>query len=136
MGWFGASPDASITNPHSEFPNSIAEFKCPHSKKELTPCEACKATKFYCYYDGGIHLKKNHHYYHQVKLQLFVGGDKYSWCDFCVFTSKGMEVERIWPDIEWCTKCVKEFDSLIVTMMLTYMLPEILSPVYKSSCVL
>ena len=100
MGWFGASPDASITNPHSEFPNSIAEFKCPHSKKELTPCEACKATKFYYYYDGGIHLKKNHHYYHQVKLQLFVGGDKYSWCDFCVFTSKGMEVERIWPDTE------------------------------------
>ena len=73
------------------------------------------ATKFYCYYDGGIHLKKNHHYYHQVQLQLFVGGNKYSWCDFCVFTSKGIEVERIWPDIEWCTNVLQ---NLIVTMML------------------
>ena len=42
MGWFGASPDACIIDPHSEFPNGIAEFKCPYSKKELTPREACK----------------------------------------------------------------------------------------------
>ena len=38
-GWFGASPDASVTDPHSEFPNGIAKFKCPYSKKELTPRE-------------------------------------------------------------------------------------------------
>ena len=132
MGWFGASPDACIIDPHSEFPNGIAEFKCPYSKKELTPRDACEDSKFYCYYDGGIHLKKNHHYYHQVQLQLFVGGDKYSWCDFCVFTSKGIEVERIWPDTEWCTKCVTELDSYYDA----YILPEILSPVYKPSCVL
>ena len=115
MRWFGASPDACVIDPHSEFPDGIAEFKCPYSKKELTPREACEDTKFYCYYDGGIHLKKDHHYYHQVQLQLLVGCDKYSWCDFCVFTSKGIEVERIWPDTEWCTKCVTE---LIVILML------------------
>ena len=132
MGWFGASPDASVTDPHSEFPNGIAEFKCPYSKKELTPRAACEDTKFYCYYDGGIHLKKNHHYYHQVQLQLFVGADKYSWCDFCVFTLKGMEVERIWPDMEWWTKCVTELDSYYDA----YMLPEILCPIHKPSHVL
>ena len=129
MGWFGASPDACVIDPHSEFPDGIAEFKCPYSKKELTPREACEDTKFCCYYDGGIHLKKDHHYYHQVQLQLFVGCDKYSWCDFCVFTSKGIEVERIWPDTEWCTKCVTELDSYYDA----YMLPEIVSPVFKPS---
>ena len=132
MGWFGATPDAFVTDPHSTFPNGIAEFKCPYTKKDLAPREACEDTKFYCYYDEGIHLKKDHHYYHQVQLQLFVGGDKYSWCDFCVFTSKGIEVEWIWPDLEWCTKCVTELDSYYDA----YMLPEILSPVYKPSYVL
>ena len=101
-------------------------------EKELTPREACEDTKFYYYYDGGIHLKKNHHYYHQVQLQLFVGADKYSWCDFCVFTLKGMEVERIWPDMEWWTKCVTELDSYYDA----YMLPEILCPIHKPSHVL
>jgi len=49
-----------------------------------------------------------------------------------VFTSKGIEVERIWPDLEWCTKCVTELDGYYDA----YMLPEILSPVYKLSYVL
>ena len=34
MGWFGASPDASVTDSHLEFPNGITEFKCSYSKKE------------------------------------------------------------------------------------------------------
>ena len=72
MGWFGASPDVNVTDSHSEFPSGIAEFKCPYSKKELTPREACEDTKFYCYYDGGIHLKKKHRYCHEVQFQLFM----------------------------------------------------------------
>ena len=40
MGWFGASPDACITYPHSEFPNGIAElyhvmFSCSRGKAFL-----------------------------------------------------------------------------------------------------
>ena len=35
MGWLGASLDAHITDPQSDFPNDIAEFKCPFSKKEV-----------------------------------------------------------------------------------------------------
>ena len=49
-----------------------------------------------------------------------------------MFTPKGIEVERIWPDTEWYTKCVTELDSYYDA----YMLPEILTPVYKPSCVL
>ena len=76
MGWLGASPDARVTDPHCDFPDGIAEFKCPFSKKEVTPREACDDPNFYCYYDSGFHLKKFHHYYQQVQLQLFVGIDK------------------------------------------------------------
>ena len=67
----------------------LAEFKCPLSKKEVTPREACDDPNFY---DNGLHLKKSHkykYYYHQVQLQLFVGIDKYDWCDYCVYTPNG-----------------------------------------------
>ena len=46
MGWFGASPDALVTDPDSELPQGIAEFKCPYSKRELTPQEACRDPTF------------------------------------------------------------------------------------------
>ena len=50
MGWLGASPgDARIIDPHSNLPNGIAEFKCPFSKKEVTPREACDDPNFYCF---------------------------------------------------------------------------------------
>ena len=132
MGWLGASLDARVTDPHSDFPDGIAEFKCPFSKKEMTPHEACDDTNFYCYYDRRLHLKKSHHYYHQVQLQLFVGIDQYDWCDFCVYTPKGLEVERIWLDIEWSEKCITELDSYYEA----YVLPEILCPSYKPSYIL
>jgi len=56
MGWFGASPDTLITDPHSSFPNGTAEFKCPHSKRDMTPHDACQDSSFYCSFDGNLHL--------------------------------------------------------------------------------
>ena len=132
MGWFGASPDARVRDPHSDFPDGIAEFKCPYAKREMTPREACQDPNFYCFYDDGLHLKHSHHYYHQVQFQLFVGMDLYDWCDFCVYTPKGTEVERIWLDTEWYEKSIAELDSYYDA----HILPEILSPLHKPSYVL
>ena len=77
MGWLGASPDARVTDPHIDFPDGIAEFKCPFSKKQVTPRKACDDPNFYCYNESGLHLKKSHNYYHQVQLQLFIIIDQY-----------------------------------------------------------
>ena len=49
LGWLGASPDAFVTDPHSCLPDGIAEFKCPYSKREMTPIDACQDPKFYCF---------------------------------------------------------------------------------------
>ena len=38
-------------------------------------------------------MKIDHHYYHQVQLQMYVCS--YIWCDFCLYTTKGIEVQRI-----------------------------------------
>ena len=94
-------------------------------KKEVTPREACDDPNFYCFYDNGLHLKKSHQYYHQVQLQLFVGVDKYDWCDFCVYTSKGIEVE-------WSEMCITKLESYYEACVL----PEIVHPLYKPSYIL
>ena len=47
-GWLGASPDAWIHDPSCESPNGIAEFKCPYSKADMSPNEACEDPSFYC----------------------------------------------------------------------------------------
>lgn len=33
---------------------------------------------------NSLQLDKNHQYYHQVQLQLYVASEKAKWCDFCV----------------------------------------------------
>lgn len=103
FGWLGASPDARVTDPSSQETDGIAEFKCPYSKRELTVEEACADTTFYAeILDEKLHLKRNHIYYHQVQLQLYVGLDLYKWCHFRIYTTKGIMVERISIDPDWC----------------------------------
>ena len=131
MRWFGASPETLVTDHHSNFSNGIAEFKCPYSKREMTPHDACQDSSFYFSLDGNLHLKRSDHYYHQVQLQLFVIMDMYDWCDFCVYIPKGIEVERIWFDTEWHQKYVVELDRYYDA----YLLPEIMNPLHKSSYV-
>lgn len=133
MGWLGASPDALVTDPSSSLQSGIAEFKCPFSKKDQTLSEACSDPNFYfSFQNGSFQLKRDHCYYHQVQLQLFVGMDIYHWCDFCVYTTKGIGIERIWLDTAWCNTCIPELESYFDA----YMLPEIVNPMYKPPYVL
>ena len=95
--------------------------------------DACKDTNFYCsLVDGMLHLNRTHPYYHQVQLQLYVGTDLYSWCDFCVFTTKGILVKRIFLDPMWCTTYVPQLEEYFSY----HMLPEIVYPQYKPSHIL
>ena len=124
---------AHIYDPHCEITEGIAEFKCPYSKREVFLVEACSDGNFYYYYkDSSFCLKDTHEYYHQVQLQLYVGMDLYNWCDFCVFTLKDIEVQRIWLDTSWCNTHIPELKSYFDA----YMLPEILHPSCKSSHIL
>ena len=68
------------------------------SKREVSPEQACNDSTICCKLaEGEVRLKKNHPYYHQVQLQLYVGYDCFKWCDFCIFTCKGLSVQRIFP---------------------------------------
>ena len=126
-GWLAASPDAQVNDPDVFSPFGIAEIKCPFSKADVTVELACKDALFYCTMDEDKNLKlaRNHQYYHQVQLQLFTLGA--SWCDFCVYTTKGIAIERIYPDAQWQQTAIPNLDSYFHEQML----PEIVCPQLK-----
>ena len=64
-GWLGASPNDWVTDPSMNACNGIVEFKCPFTKAETYPEEACKDDGFCStVVDGEVKLKHHHAYYH------------------------------------------------------------------------
>ena len=91
----GATPDAKVVDFGCSICFGLAEVKCPHTKFNVTPLEACSDANFFMekISDTQCRLKRNHAYYAQVQGQMGVTGAK--WCDFIVYTGKGLYIERI-----------------------------------------
>ena len=91
----GASPDAKVIDFGCSICFGLAEVKCPHTEFHVTPLEACSDPNFFMekISDTQCRLKRDHAYYGQVQGQMGVTGAK--WCDFIVYTSKGIYIERI-----------------------------------------
>ena len=91
----GASPDAKVVDFGCSLCFGLAEVKFPHTKFHVTPLEACSDPT--CFMekvsDTKCKLKRDHPYYAQAQGQLGVTGAK--WCDFIVYTGKGIYIERI-----------------------------------------
>lgn len=127
--YLGASPDGSVYDPTSkEQPFGYLEVKCPYATRNLTPVEACSKSGFFCEVDatGQLKLKQSSPYYSQVQGQMAIG--ERPWCDFVVFTLKGISVQRIPFDkdfwnIRLLPKLLSFYDNCIV--------PELVSPVHS-----
>ena len=91
----GATPDAKFVDFGCSICFGLAEVKCPHTKFNVTPLDACSDPDFFMEKIDEKHcrLKRNNAYYAQVQGQMGITGAK--WCDFIVYTSKGLYVERI-----------------------------------------
>ena len=90
----GSSPDGLVSCTCCG--EGLLEIKCPSSEKWkfLTPEECSKDPAFFCALnDDKLSLKINHNYYYQVQGQLAISNRIY--CDFVVWTLKGMSVQRI-----------------------------------------
>ena len=102
--WLGASPDFVIDESNLQASSlGLGEIKCPFSKRDNTIKEACQDPNFFLTVaDDKITLKQNHAYFYQIQgamatLQL-------QWCDFVVYTSKDLFVERITFDSSFWEK--------------------------------
>lgn len=94
MPFLAASPDGLVKCQHCQPVQGLLEVKCPSVHKNKTPEEACSDSDFCCQLiDGQVRLKENHNYFFQVQGQMGVSGKM--WCDFVIWTLKGMSVERI-----------------------------------------
>ena len=125
-GWLGASPDGWVVDPSYVPSNGMLEIKCPYTMAEKSPEEISKDEKFYLHLvNGCLKLDENH----QVQLQLLVASDKAKWCDFCVFTLKGVCVQRIFPDKIWEERNCPLLDEYFFN----HILPELLHPKCKPS---
>lgn len=125
--FLGASPDGGVYDPSKiGEPYGFAEVKCPFKHRDKTPQQACSDPDFCCVLtsSGEIRLKKRHPYYCQIQGQMAIGVRP--WCDFIVYTSKGVSVERVHYDQEFWEKDLlpklEEFYNKCVA-------PEIVCPV-------
>ena len=90
--WLGASPDGKVLD--SDAGPGILEVKCSFSHRHISPQNACRDPNFFCELVGDkARLKRKHNYYFQVQGQLGICGVE--WCDFIVYTEKGLLIERI-----------------------------------------
>lgn len=126
--FLGASPDGAVYDPSNlQQPYGFLEVKCPYSFRNMTPAEACGNSTFCSRLNnsGELELKETHQYYAQVQGQMAIG--ERMWCDFVIFTLKGISVQRIFFDQDYWTirllpKLVSFYDDCVA--------PEIVSPVH------
>ena len=128
--YLGATPDAYVHDPNRKEQYGLVEIKCPFKYRNITPEDACLNSDFcstVCTQAGArtTKLKLSHPYYSQVQGQLAITGRK--WCDFVIYTHKGISVETITYDEHFWN------DRLLPALVGFYencVAPEIVSPVH------
>ena len=81
------------------------EVKCPATKASLTTDESCQDPTVCLEKIGDeIKLKTTQRYYMQVQMQIFVTNADF--CDFVMWTTKDMFVQRTEPDFDFWQEMV------------------------------
>lgn len=119
--FLGATPDGLIGD------DGIAEIKCPSSAKNMTPEEAILARKvtFWTKEKNGTigPINTTHNFFYQVQGQLHVTKRRY--CQFTLWTPKGLKVERIERDDEFWNVNMKD---KLERFYMDCLLPELVDP--------
>jgi hypothetical protein len=97
----------------------LLEVKCPISIAGLHPQSA--NLPFLQDVDGCRSLKISHKYYTQVQMQMAI--TKRYWCDFVVYSTRGLYLERIHYDaVFW-----ENVEDILTRSFYSYVVPEIVS---------
>ena len=75
----------------------VYDGMCTEHYKDIDPKDICFMSKDPCIiYDketDRLHINKKHSYYNQVQMQLALSYQ--TWCDFILYTSKGLVIDRV-----------------------------------------
>ena len=111
--FFGASPDGMRYCAC----HGCGCVKCPATKASLTIDESCQDPTFCLEKIGDeIKLKTTQQYYMQVQMQTFVTNADF--CDFVVWTTKDMFVQRIEPDFDFWQEMVPKMQQFVEVAIL------------------
>ena len=81
--------------------------------------------------NGMPFLKKSHKYYQQVQIQIALC--EADFCDFVIWSSRGMIVERILPDVEFwkdfCSNLINFHHNTLMSEYIEMRIPRRLMPV-------
>ena len=100
--WLAASPEGLITDESITPILGLIEIKCPFSKRNVHPQYMLKVKNFYVELrDGMLHLKEEHSNGYHSQIQMAMGLSQLKFCDFIVYSFKGMIIIRI-PFREIC----------------------------------
>ena len=95
----GASPDGLVGEDY------VLEVKCPFSQREESLEDFIKKNTFFLEKNGSIHsLKRNHIYWHQVQVQMYL--TKGNNCYF-VWTKSWSAIVHVEKDPSWEGNIVK-----------------------------
>lgn len=124
--FLGAFPDGFVHDPAATEQSGLVEIKCPYKFRDQTPRNAASDLSFYCaLVNEQVQLKLNHNYYCQVQGQMAI--TKRSWCDFVVYTTRGISIERVHFDSHFWS------DTMLPRLVEFYdncLCPAIVSPIY------
>ncbi len=98
MPYIACSPDGKVIDPVAHPHFGLLEVKCPYTYRGVTPKEAAALDDTFCLQPSKtlvpvLRLDRNHAYYCQVQGQMGVTGAH--WCDFVVYTFRGLCIQRI-----------------------------------------
>ena len=94
--WLAVSPDGLIIDESGTPIFGLIEIKCPFSKRNLYSLDMLKDNNFYVELrDGMPHLKNEHSNGYYCQIQMAMGLSRLKFCDFIMYSFKGMILIRI-----------------------------------------
>ena len=99
----------------------LVEFKCPYKQSKMSPSDIKALSESQYCLDMNGRLKKTHKYYCQIQTQMYVTGAFA--CDFVVWTTVGLHVDRVERDEEYIENLTSKMDNFVME----YLIPELIS---------
>lgn len=90
--------------------NGVTEIKYPYSAKHLTPCEEVNLI----YLNNNGTLKRSRNIFYQMQGLMDITNKE--WCNFLIYTQKGLKIEKNSRNTEYFKKQYQYFMILLLLL--------------------
>ena len=107
--WLSVSPDGLVKD--GDHTLKVLKVKCPYTMRDGMSIQelATRSTSFLTVNESAMQLKRNHSYYYQVQMQMFVCGVSHA--DFIVWSPHETLIESIEYNAPFITQCLPALEA-------------------------